>query len=110
MNNLHLSPEAQSDLLEIKAYIEEELLSPSAALSAVRKITQSLRVLQTHAQIGVPLSSVALIESDYRFIISGNCISFYRACGREIYIDRILYARRDYLRILFPDASEDRND
>lgn len=35
MNNLHLSEEAQNDLLEIKAYIEEELLDPSAALATV---------------------------------------------------------------------------
>ena len=31
MNNLHFSEEAQNDLLEIKTYIEEELLNPSAA-------------------------------------------------------------------------------
>ena len=33
MNNLHLSEEAQNDLLEIKAYIEEELLENSAGRS-----------------------------------------------------------------------------
>ncbi|MFC2734838.1 MAG: hypothetical protein ACFN2Z_05305 [Oribacterium sp.] len=31
MNSLHLSEEAQNDLMEIKAYIEEELLNPSVA-------------------------------------------------------------------------------
>lgn len=31
MNSLHLSEEAQNDLIEIKAYIEEELLNPSVA-------------------------------------------------------------------------------
>lgn len=46
MNNLHLSEEAQNDLLEIKAYIEEELLNPSAALATVSRITKSLRILQ----------------------------------------------------------------
>ena len=78
MNNLHLSEEAQNDLLEIKAYIEEELLNPSAALATVSRITKSLRILQNHAQAGTPLSSIADIESDYRFIVSGNYISFYR--------------------------------
>ena len=76
MNNLHLSEEAQNDLLEIKAYIEEELLDPSAALATVSRITKSLRILQNHAQAGVQLSSIADIESDYRFIVSGNYISF----------------------------------
>ena len=107
MNNLHLSEEAQNDLLEIKAYIEEDLLNPSAALATVSRITKSLRILQNHAQAGALLSSSADIESDYRFIVSGNYISFYRAYGREVYIDRILYARRDYMRILFGDSTTD---
>ena len=107
MNNLHLSEEAQNDLLEIKAYIEEDLLNPSAALATVSRITKSLRILQNHAQAGALLSSIADIESDYRFIVSGNYISFYRASGREVYIDRILYARRDYMRILFGDSTTD---
>ncbi|MFR2319456.1 MAG: type II toxin-antitoxin system RelE/ParE family toxin [Enterocloster sp.] len=107
MNNLHLSEEAQNDLLEIKAYIEEDLLNPSAALATVSRITKSLRILQNHAQAGALLSSIADIESDYRFIVSGNYISFYRAYGREVYIDRILYARCDYMRILFGDSTTD---
>ena len=107
MNNLHLSEEAQNDLLEIKAYIEEELLNPSAALATVSRITKSLRILQNHAQAGAPLSSIADIESDYRFIVSGNYICFYRAYGSEVFIDRILYARRDYMRILFEDSTTD---
>ncbi len=105
MNKLHLSEEAQNDLLEIKAYIEEELLNPSAALATVSRITKSLRILQNHAQAGALLSSIADIESNYRFIVSGNYISFYRAYGNEVYIDRILYARRDYMRILFGDST-----
>ena len=107
MNNLHLSEEAQNDLLEIKAYIEEELLNPSAALATVSRITKSLRILQNHAQAGALLSSIADIESDYRFIVSGNYISFYRAYGSEVFIDCILYARRDYMRILFGDSMTD---
>lgn len=106
MNNLHLSEEAQNDLLEIKAYIEEELLNLSAALATVSRITKSLRILQNHAQ-GASLSSISDMESDYRFIVSGNYISFYRAYGSEVFIDRILYARRDYMRILFEDSTTD---
>ncbi len=110
MNNIHLSEEAQNDLMEIKAYIEEELLNPSAALATVSRITRSLRILRTYAQAGVPLSSVADIESDYRFIVSGNYISFYHTYGKEVYVDRILYARRDYMRILFGDISTEEKD
>ena len=107
MNNLHLSEEAQNDIIEIKNYIEKELLNPSAALATVSRITKSLRILQTYAYVGAPLSSIADIDSDYRFIVSGNYISFYRVYDDNVYIDRIIYARRDYMQILFGDISTD---
>lgn len=107
MNNLHLSREALNDLSEIEAYIDEELQTPSAALNTTGRITKRLRILQDHAQAGAMLSSIADIESDYRFLVCGNYISFYRAYGSEVYVDRILYARCDYLRILFGDSTTD---
>ncbi len=58
MSNIHLSEDAQNDLLEIKRYIEEELLNPSTALNTVSKITKSLQILQSHPYIGAPLSSI----------------------------------------------------
>lgn len=105
MNNLHISEEAQNDLIEIKAYIEEELLNPSAALATVSKITKSLLILRTYAKAGTPLSSIVDVESDYRFIVSGNYMSFYRSYGNEVYVDRILHSRRDYMRVLFGDIT-----
>ena len=62
MNNLHLSEEARNDLIEIKVYIAEELLNPSAALATVSRTTKSLRILQTHAQSGAP----AIFDYGYR--------------------------------------------
>jgi len=100
MNNLHLSPEAQSDLAEIKEYITGELDNPKAALAIVASITKDIRMLQNHAMIGTPLHSVAEVDSDYRFLVSGKYMVFYRVTGKDIYVDRILYGRRDYLRIL----------
>ena len=110
MNNLHLSQEAQRDLAEIKIYIEKELLNPSAALATVSKITKNLRILREYANAGTPLSSIADVESDYRFLVSGNYLSFYRTYGNEVYVDRILYARRDYMRILFGDITTEESD
>lgn len=110
MNNLNLSQEAQNDLAEIKAYIDEGLLNPSAALAIISKITKSLRILRTYVKAGAPLSSIADVESDYRFLVSGNYLSFYRAYGNEVYVDRILYARRDYMRVLFGDIPTEETD
>lgn len=103
MNNLHLSIEAQNDLADIKEYIAEDLENPKAALAVVSKITKTIRLLRDHALLGTPLSAVADVDSDYRFLVSGNYMIFYRARGKDVYVDRVLYGRRDYLSILFKD-------
>ena len=32
---------------------------------------------------------------------------FYRVSDKDVFIDRVLYGRRDYLRILFADTQEE---
>ena len=64
--------------------------------------------LADFAEVGAPLTSVADIESDYRFLVTGNYLTFYRVYENGVFVDRVLYGRRDYLRILFGDMmSED---
>ena len=104
MNDLHLSDEAQADLAGIKSYIAKDLENPSAALSTVRNITKDLRRLREHSLIGASLSSIADVESDYRFLVTG---SYLRVLDNDVYVDRVLYGRRDYLRILFGDVQDD---
>ena len=107
MNDLHLSDEAQADLAGIKSYIAKDLENPSAALSTVRNITKDIRRLREHSLIGTSLSSIADVESDYRFLATGNYLTFYRVYGNDVYVDRVLYGRRDYLRILFGDTQDE---
>ena len=109
MNNLQfILKKLKKDLIGIKTYNIEELMNESAALGIVGQITNSLRILQTYAEAGPMLSSIdGVYESDYRFIVSGNYISFYRSYGSEVFVDRILYARCDYMRILFGDGKKD---
>ena len=119
MNNLHLSDEAQADLAGIKSYIAKNLENPSesyiaknlenpsAAISTVRNITKDIRRLREHSLIGASLSSIADVESDYRFLVTGSYLTFYRVLDNDVYVDRVLYGRRDYLRILFGDVQDD---
>lgn len=83
MNQLHLSPVAQADLTEIKEYISEDLENPIAATSTVSKIMEQIRSLSGQAFIGTPLSAITDIESDYRFLVSGNYLIFYRAMAQR---------------------------
>ncbi len=51
--------------------------------------------------LGVKLSSKIHIETDYRYLISGNYIVFYKYDDVHVSIYRILYSRRDYVKLLF---------
>lgn len=33
-------------------------------------------------------------------------MAFYRVSEKNIYIDRVLYGKRNYLKVLFPDMSQ----
>ena len=107
MHKLHLSPETIHDLEKIRDYITEELQNPEAALKTVGDITKRLRMLQTHSQLGANLSSVTLMETDERFLVCGNYLAFYHVMPKVVYVDRVLYNKRDYQSLLF--AQEPKN-
>ncbi len=101
MNELYYSPEALNDLDEIWIYIFEELQNPTAAKNTVDRILDTTEKLKEFSGLGPYLSSITDVESDYRFLVCGNYLAFYRVKGTKVSIDRILYGRRNYLRILF---------
>jgi len=103
MNKLLISPEASKDLGEIKEYITEKLENPIAAVNVVSRIIQNIKKLRDMPGIGTPLSSKLPFDTDYRFLVSGNYLIFYRHQDSTIFVDRIIYGRRDYLKILFPE-------
>ena len=110
MNELHYSPEAQNDLSEIMKYITLELASPTSALNTVDSIVKKLRRLEQFAEAGARLSSIIVAETDYRYLVCGNYLAFYRIEGNNIYVDRVIYCRRDYIGILFDGLPRDRVD
>ena len=100
MNKLQVSKAAQYDLLEIKAYIANDLENRTAAVSTVKKITQKIRRLQEHPLMGAPISSVSNANSEERFLVSGKYLVFYHVIGKEVFIDRVLYGVIYYLKML----------
>lgn len=109
-NKIHYSIEAQNDLDETWDYIFSELCSPSAAENTVNGIMDTVDRLEDFSEIGAPLSSITDVESDYRFLVSGSYMIFYRVEEYDVYVDRVLYGRRNYLRILFPDLPKDNSE
>ena len=98
--------ESRRDLNEIWDYIASELQNTSAAERVVTGILDAVQQLESFAELGAPLSSIADVEGGFRFLVTGNYLTFYRIENGEVYIDRILYGRRDYLRILFGNTDE----
>lgn len=106
-NNIHYSKQSRRDLDEIWDYIVSELQNVPAAERTVNRIMDAVDQLAGFPEIGAPLASVADVDSDCRFLVTGNYLAFYRVRGSDVYVDRILYGRRDYLRVLFGDAQEE---
>ena len=103
-NKIHYAVEARRDLDDIWDYIVTDLCNASAAERVVNDILDVVEQLENFSEMGALLASIANVDSDYRFIVSGNYLIFYRVSGMDVYVDRILYGRRDYLRILFGDT------
>lgn len=106
MADLSFSPEAIRDLQQAKAYITDELCNEQAAMNTIAKITGRIRELAAFPEMGAPLSAIVDFETDYRFLVCGNYTVFYRFADRTVYIVRVLYGRRDFMRILFGEPNE----
>ena len=107
MASIVMSNEAENDLETIGDYIAEQLKSPKAALDTIRGIKKAIDKLADFPLKGRRLSSVALIDTEYRFIGYGNYLAFYRLCGDTVFIDRVLYGKRDYISILFSEELDE---
>lgn len=109
-NRIYYSPEALKDLEEICDYITEVLCNLTAANKIVERILKKIDLLEDFSEMGTKLTSLIGIENDYRFLTSGNYLIFYRAEEENVYIDRVLYGRRNYLKILFNDYLDENDD
>ena len=74
--------------------------NPESASNTVDGIMDTVDKLNDFPEMGPPLSSITDIESAFRFLVCGNYIAFYHLNGEIVSIDRVLYGKRDYIRVL----------
>ena len=98
---------ALEDLKDIKSYIENELSNPISAKNVIKRIIDDYSNLIAFPLMGSPLSAKIPFDTDYHYIISGNYLIFYKADNEYVSIYRILYGKRDYLKIIFDDITTD---
>lgn len=101
MAEIKFSPEAIKDLQQIKAYITDELLSVQSADNTINRIMKNIRMLGNFPHSAPSLSEIVGFKTDYRYLVCGNYVAFYRVENEVVYIVRVLYGRRDFMRILF---------
>ena len=101
MMKLRINPEVIEDIAEIKRYIREELCNPTAADRIAKRIVSAYKGLKTAPFIGATLDSVLEVKTDYRFLVCGNYLIFYKVKDDIISIYRVMNGRRDYCRQLF---------
>ena len=109
MSKLILTADAKRDLADIKAYITNRLKNGGAALRVVASITKALHGLEQFPNMGRVVES-DLNEYGYHALVCGGYLAFYRVDGDAVYVDRILYGRRNYMALLFGDETGERDD
>lgn len=98
------SPRAIRDLDEIWDYIDKNLGNTDAAQRIVSGIMDSIDSIAAFPKSGPKLIFEDVPESGYRFIVYKHYMDFYRLKPDDtLYVDRIVYGRRDYMSLLFPD-------
>lgn len=98
--NINYSPKALQDLDEIWEYISKDLFNPEAAENVVTSILDAVDVLGDFPESGAPLEPHINLDSPYRFVTSGNYIAFYRFEENTVFVDRVLYQKRNYVKLL----------
>lgn len=95
------SPLAIRDLDEIWDYISDVLKNPSAAENTVNGILDKADLLGDQPEIGAQLFFDDGLNSGYRYVIYNNYLTFYRVYPETVYVDRVIYGKRDYMNLLF---------
>ena len=101
MAEILYSPIALNDLDEIWTYISQTLCNPIAAQNTVNGILDAVDMLSDQPEMGTPLYFLSGLNSGYRYVIHGSYMAFYRTNRTDVYIDRVLYGKSDYMRVLF---------
>ena len=106
MAKVVFTPLARQDLVETGDYIAHQLHNRTAARNLIHRIQSAVKDLEQFPSLGTPLEMPGT-HILYRYLICGNYMIFYHISGESVWIDRILYGRRDYLAILFGTELQD---
>jgi len=97
---------AKAEMREIYRYIAEELHNPAAAERRITQIESAIRSLRENPACYPLVRDEYLASKGYRLVVVKNHIVFYivREKQRVVSIMRVMYGRRDWMRLLRIDT------
>ena len=98
MARVIVSKEARSDLVSIRDYIRDELLSPDAAQRILAELKKSISSLAHYPGRG---NALIAVHTEYRYLICEHYCVFYLCMEEEVLVVRVLHQRQDSFRALF---------
>ena len=100
---LNISPLAWSDINGISEYISNDLKNSQVVKNILEGLLESISNLKNFPESNPRLFVAGNIDSGYRYSLYKNYMCFYRICEKKIFVDRVLYAKSNYLSILFKE-------
>ena len=95
---IRIFPTAKQDLLDVIDYLNT--LSRDSALKCYDRLVSEIASLSTMPERCPRPRDLALAAKGYRYLVVGTYLVFYVVAGNTVQIRRILYARRDYKKLL----------
>ena len=102
MYKVRVMDSAQSDMREIYKYIAEDLQNPDAAFRRIKDIEESIRSLNNMPTRFSLVQDSYLASKGFRMIVIKTHLVFFiiRENIKMVSVIRIIYTRRDWMRIL----------
>ena len=99
---------AKAEMREIYRYIAEELQNPVAAQRRVALIDKAIQSLKENPASRALVRDTYLASKGYRMVVVKNHLVFYivREEERAVSVMRVLYGRRDWMRLLRADEDD----
>jgi plasmid stabilization system protein ParE len=100
--NIVISESAENDLRDLILYISSQLSAPMTAMKMMDTIEEALLGLSEMPQKCPAVRDDRLASMGYRKLSIKNYVAFFTIDepSKVVNVERILYARRDWLRIL----------
>lgn len=100
MYDINYSNLYMDDFAEALIYIKDVLKNEDASNNLKNKANEEIQKLKKFPHTGTRLYKEN-IETKYRYIRVDNYYVFYYVKDNIIYVDRFIYAKRDFIELLF---------